>query len=249
MSEPKKEQSGSMWELVQSNLWQLLELQRGQQRTLERFLDLQLEMLRAASGGAVTAEELSATEALAAAAPAARPAPAVTPIHVTALMARRKAAAGQVSPAPQVVGLRPQAEPQAGPPAAAPPREAAPREEWRAKAPHDVAAPDASQPTDDSVETFQDHLLAAVSKRTGYPKEMLGLDRNMEADLGIDSIKKIEVFSELREHHAVLRVEDEERTLEELSSLRTLGSIVDWYRRNLEKKNHLTPQQRSRSFT
>jgi hypothetical protein len=71
----------------------------------------------------------------------------------------------------------------------------------------------------------------------------------MEADLGIDSIKKIEIFSELREHHAVLRVEDEERTLEELSGLRTLGSIIDWYRHNLEKKNHLTSQQQVRTST
>jgi acyl carrier protein len=96
------------------------------------------------------------------------------------------------------------------------------------------------QDNNDSVEALQEHLLAAVSRPTGYPKEMLGLDRNMEADLGIDSIKKIEIFSELREHHAVLRVEDEERTLEELSGLRTLGSIIDWYRHNLEKKNQLT---------
>lgn len=248
MSESKKEQPSSMLELVQSNLWQLLELQRGQQRTLERFLDLQLEMLRAATGDEVTGEALAATEALAAAAPASRPAPAVAPSQVTALMARRKAPAGQVSPAPQVVGLRPKAEQPAGPPAASPAMGSAPGEEWRSKVHHEPVAPAASQSNDDSVEAFQEHLLAAVSKRTGYPKEMLGLDRNMEADLGIDSIKKIEVFSELREHHAALRVEDEERTLEELSSLRTLGSIIEWYRRNLEKKNHLT-QQQSRSFT
>ena len=246
MSELKKEQSGSIWELVQSNLWQLLDLQRGQQRTLERFLDLQLEMLRAASGGVITAEELSATEALAAAAaPAPRPAPAVAPSHVTELVARRKAAAGQVGPAPQVVGLRPQAEPEATPPAVSTPREEKRAEPLRASVPQAAV----SQQADDSVEAFQDHLLAAVSKRTGYPKEMLGLDRNMEADLGIDSIKKIEIFSELREHHAVLRVEDEERTLEELSGLRTLGSIIDWYRHNLEKKNHLTSQQQLRTST
>ena len=246
MSELKKEQSGSIWELVQSNLWQLLDLQRGQQRTLERFLDLQLEMLRAAAGGVITAEELSATEALvAAAAPAPRPAPAVAPSHVTELVARRKAAAGQVSPAPQVVGLHPQAEPEATPPAASAPREEKRTEPLRAPAPQAATGRHA----DDSVEAFQDHLLAAVSRRTGYPKEMLGLDRNMEADLGIDSIKKIEIFSELREHHAVLRVEDEERTLEELSGLRTLGSIIDWYRHNLEKKNHLTSQQQVRTST
>jgi acyl transferase domain-containing protein len=40
-------------------------------------------------------------------------------------------------------------------------------------------------------------LLRIVSERTGYPVEMLGLDLDMEADLGIDSIKRVEIFSAL----------------------------------------------------
>src|SRR5262249_54673481 len=47
------------------------------------------------------------------------------------------------------------------------------------------------QPTTDITET----LLQIVSDRTGYPIEMLGLDLDMEADLGIDSIKRVEVLS------------------------------------------------------
>jgi malonyl CoA-acyl carrier protein transacylase len=42
-------------------------------------------------------------------------------------------------------------------------------------------------------------LLRVVSERTGYPQEMLGLDQDMEADLGIDSIKRVEIFGALRE--------------------------------------------------
>jgi acyl transferase domain-containing protein/NAD(P)H-dependent flavin oxidoreductase YrpB (nitropropane dioxygenase family) len=38
-------------------------------------------------------------------------------------------------------------------------------------------------------------LLRIVSERTGYPKEMLGLDLDMEADLGIDSIKRVEIMA------------------------------------------------------
>ena len=36
-------------------------------------------------------------------------------------------------------------------------------------------------------------LFAVVEDKTGYPRDMVGLDQNLEADLGIDSIKRIEV--------------------------------------------------------
>ena len=36
-------------------------------------------------------------------------------------------------------------------------------------------------------------MLSVVSERTGYPAEMLGLDADMEGDLGIDSIKRVEI--------------------------------------------------------
>lgn len=38
-----------------------------------------------------------------------------------------------------------------------------------------------------------DLLLGIVEEKTGYPRDMVGLDQNLEADLGIDSIKRIEV--------------------------------------------------------
>ena len=37
-------------------------------------------------------------------------------------------------------------------------------------------------------------LLAVVSELTGYPAAMLGLDMDIEADLGIDSIKRVEIL-------------------------------------------------------
>ncbi|MFT6215679.1 MAG: polyketide-type polyunsaturated fatty acid synthase PfaA, partial [Roseivirga sp.] len=37
-------------------------------------------------------------------------------------------------------------------------------------------------------------LLQVVSEKTGYPTEMLELNMDMEADLGIDSIKRVEIF-------------------------------------------------------
>ena len=38
-----------------------------------------------------------------------------------------------------------------------------------------------------------DMLLGIVEEKTGYPRDMVGLDQNLESDLGIDSIKRIEV--------------------------------------------------------
>lgn len=40
-------------------------------------------------------------------------------------------------------------------------------------------------------------LLETVSKLTGFPVEMLNLDMDIESDLGIDSIKRVEIVSEL----------------------------------------------------
>ena len=38
-----------------------------------------------------------------------------------------------------------------------------------------------------------DLLLGIIEEKTGYPRDMVGLDQGLEADLGIDSIKRIEV--------------------------------------------------------
>lgn len=42
-------------------------------------------------------------------------------------------------------------------------------------------------------EGLVDLVLGIVEEKTGYPRDMVGLDQNLEADLGIDSIKRIEV--------------------------------------------------------
>jgi polyketide-type polyunsaturated fatty acid synthase PfaA len=45
-------------------------------------------------------------------------------------------------------------------------------------------------------------MLEIVSQLTGYPTEMLGLDMDIEAELGIDSIKRVEILSTLEEKMA-----------------------------------------------
>ncbi|GHF09087.1 type I polyketide synthase [Streptomyces morookaense] len=83
------------------------------------------------------------------------------------------------------------------------------------------SGPDAGQPTEQ--QDIGAVLLSVVAERTGYPVEMLRLDMELEADLGIDSIKKVEILSALRRHLGELPQGDPA----ELVVLRTLGQIAD----------------------
>ena len=42
-------------------------------------------------------------------------------------------------------------------------------------------------------------LLSVVAEKTGYPREMLSLDMSLDTDLGIDSIKRVEILSAIQE--------------------------------------------------
>ena len=44
-----------------------------------------------------------------------------------------------------------------------------------------------------------DKVLDVVADKTGYPKDMLELDLDLEADLGIDTVKQAETFATIRE--------------------------------------------------
>jgi malonyl CoA-acyl carrier protein transacylase len=87
-----------------------------------------------------------------------------------------------------------------------------------------------------SPEQFRADLIRAVSERTGYPEDMLDPKADMEADLGIDSIKRIEVFSELKDRYDFMTGRDEEAVYDELSGLKTLEGIVAWYSRQRQGK-------------
>jgi len=67
-------------------------------------------------------------------------------------------------------------------------------------------------------------LLSIVSEKTGYPQEMLDLGMNMEADLGIDSIKRVEILGALQQQYSDLPKPGPET----LAELCTLGQIVDY---------------------
>jgi acyl carrier protein len=74
-------------------------------------------------------------------------------------------------------------------------------------------------------------LLSIVSDKTGYPVEMLAVDMDMEADLGIDSIKRVEIMGALQDQYPDLLDID----AESLAELRTLAQIV----RTIEKSDEV----------
>ena len=51
-------------------------------------------------------------------------------------------------------------------------------------------------------------LLNLVSEKTGYPPEILEMDLDLEADLGIDTVKQAELFAAVREHFGIPRRDD-----------------------------------------
>ena len=74
----------------------------------------------------------------------------------------------------------------------------------------------------DGVVTAHHHAL--VAQATGYPEETLSLDMGMEADLGIDSIKRVEILSMLSKRVPGAPSVNPEK----LGGLRTLKDVADF---------------------
>ena len=66
-------------------------------------------------------------------------------------------------------------------------------------------------------------LIEVVSEKTGYPADMLNLDMDMEAELGIDSIKRVEIMSAIQERLPEAPVVQPDQ----LGKLRTLNQILE----------------------
>ena len=61
-------------------------------------------------------------------------------------------------------------------------------------------APQAAGSPGKSAAELEAFLINFVVEQTGYPAEVVDLDADLEADLGIDSIKKAQLFGELQEY-------------------------------------------------
>jgi malonyl CoA-acyl carrier protein transacylase/acyl carrier protein len=204
--DPVLKDSESLILRIQANLDQFIELQQNQQRLMDRFLDLQQQLMTAALNGNGSAGKDSG----------------VLPAEKTDHKAVNKGIHLASPPAPSLPKLMPINPSQVKP--------------------HTGFRPVLSEPGKKvlqynheqiySTPRFQADLLRIVSEQTGYPENMLDLDANLEADLGIDSIKRVEIFSLLGDHHQLLESQREEMVLEELANLKSLRKIIEWYDKN-----------------
>ena len=66
-------------------------------------------------------------------------------------------------------------------------------------------------------------ILSAISDKTGYPEDMIENDMELEADLGIDSIKRVEIFADVLKKLSITLTPDQ---TEELSTMATVADIA-----------------------
>jgi acyl transferase domain-containing protein/NAD(P)H-dependent flavin oxidoreductase YrpB (nitropropane dioxygenase family)/NAD(P)-dependent dehydrogenase (short-subunit alcohol dehydrogenase family) len=88
-------------------------------------------------------------------------------------------------------------------------------------------SPDAGEETVFTRDKIVDLLLTAVSSTTGYPREMLKLDQDLESELGIDSIKRMEILQAFQNGLPPRLVTQLSHEMDVLSRSKTLDGIVN----------------------
>jgi malonyl CoA-acyl carrier protein transacylase/NAD(P)-dependent dehydrogenase (short-subunit alcohol dehydrogenase family)/acyl carrier protein len=79
---------------------------------------------------------------------------------------------------------------------------------------------------DSGGDEVKDRVLALIAEKTGYPIEMLDLDLDLEADLGIDTVKQAEMFAAIRGEYNIPR--DENLKLRDFPTLaKTIQFVYD----------------------
>ena len=194
--------------LLQSALDHYRMQQDKNQELLESYLQEQSKQFESLLQ--VIKEQNSSTANDQAATPQATPAPAVPVVKPGP---KSVPVPKTVAPPPAPVAKAPPAPPVAKPVAPSPP-----------PAPP-VELPGTSAVSSADTEKLGALLLSIVSEKTGYPAEMLELGMDIEADLGIDSIKRVEIFGAVKENNP----EVGEVNPQELGELRTLQQIVDYF--------------------
>lgn len=87
--------------------------------------------------------------------------------------------------------------------------------------------PAASAANELNRDTLTSGLLGLVSEHTGYPTDMLGLEQDVEADLGIDSIKRVEIFVAFQKQLPAEVVTKLKSDKAQITRIRTLKGWID----------------------
>ena len=197
------------------------------QDTMRQFLHTQESVMLAYLSGRMDRRHL------------ARPPRTLTAIRAPSAAPRATA----VQPLPASAAPAPEASVSAPPVARAPARaETAPRRNDNGsgngavssvavhEAATSAAAPPASPPSNGDLDksAVTDLLLGIVEERTGYSRDMLALDRDMEADLGIDSIKRVEIIGALLKAMPSTFFNGGDDPSQALNAEKTLTGVLDW---------------------
>ncbi len=94
-----------------------------------------------------------------------------------------------------------------------------------------------SLPTISNDSNLSEVLLEVVADKTGYPVDMLNLEMNLDSDLGIDSIKRVEILSALQDKMPNLPVV----AADDLAALQTLQQIIEYMNEQVVSENKVTP--------
>ncbi|TXD33372.1 hypothetical protein FRC98_20735, partial [Lujinxingia vulgaris] len=87
----------------------------------------------------------------------------------------------------------------------------------------DVVSGDATSPAVDRA-SIDAELLRVLCEQTGYEAEEIEVDYELEADLGVDTVKQAEIMAQVRELYGLER--DESFRLSEYPTLRRMGDYV-----------------------
>jgi acyl carrier protein len=80
-------------------------------------------------------------------------------------------------------------------------------------------------PITETSDPIQERVLAIVGEQTGYPTDMLELDLDLEADLGVDTVKQAETFLAIRQAFDIPRQENLQ-----LRDYPTLAHVINFVR-------------------
>jgi malonyl CoA-acyl carrier protein transacylase len=128
----------------------------------------------------------------------AEPVPVGSPLTMEPLSISGLATASASAPAPQALNSQPVAAATPSPP------------------------PSAAAPTVDHGDALLNQLILIYQEATEYPAEILEPDANLEADLGIDSVKQMQVLGLVRERFSFELPEDTD-----MKSMRTIREVAD----------------------
>ncbi|WP_190142482.1 type I polyketide synthase [Streptomyces glebosus] len=93
-----------------------------------------------------------------------------------------------------------------------------------------VTQPPATGPRPLSPAELLEAVREIIHQRTGYPHEMLDAGLDLEADLSVDSIKRVEIVGALADRIGLPQDPDGamESAVEQLARVKTISGIVDW---------------------